>query len=168
MFLITQCKPADTGFDYSNFNKITKRGAFELYVPKYLHQDKKLNPKAAIAFSDSLNNTFFMVIREEIPDTEDDSIVITSENYHQFACEGIAAQLKNPDISHGEPDTVNLFPVLNSTIDGKYDAHKIYYIVTTIKTELYFYQLIGWTLYENKATVGNDLFYIAKSFIPAQ
>ncbi len=168
MFLIAQCKPADTGFDYSNFNKITKRGAFELYIPKYLQQDKKLNPKAAIAFSDSLNNTFFMVMREEIPDTEDDSIIITPENYHQFACEGIATQLKNSDISDAEQDPINLFPVMNSIIDGKFDTHKIYYTVTTIKTELYFYQVIGWTLYENKSTIGNDLLYAAKSFIPAQ
>lgn len=165
---LTQCKKDSFEIDYSNFNKVIKKGAFEIYIPKYLHLDKKLHPKAAVAYCDSMNNSFYIIIREEIPDTEDDSITITLENYHKFACNGISTQLANSDVDEAMVDTLNLVPALTSTIDGKFGEHKVFYTVTTLKTSLYFYQLIGWTLYSYRNTVGTDLINASKSFAPVE
>lgn len=109
-----------------------------------------------------------MIIREEIPDTEMDSIEISLENYHKFACDGISSQLKNADVDNPEADTINLFPTLTSEIDGKFGDLKVYYTITSVKSDLYFYQLIGWTLYNLKNSVGVDLGNASKSFIPVE
>ena len=168
LLLVLGCQPKSDIVDYDNFNLINKRGAFQIYLPKYLYPDKKLYPKAAIAYCDSLNNTFFIIIREEIPDTEDDNIVILPENYHRFACEGIAAGLNDSDIEDPVVDTLNLVPALTSEIDGKFAGHKVFYTLTTLKTELYFFQLIGWTLYDYKSSTGLDLQHAAQSFSPVE
>jgi len=164
----SSCKPVEDKPDYSNFNEVVKKGAFECLIPKYLKQDKKLYPKAAIAYADSLNNTFFMIIREEIPDTEDENIEITAENYHVFATTGITSTLVDFDILETDTFLLNLVPAQMSEIKGEYAAHKLYYCITTLKTALYFYQIIGWTLYVNKNNIGVDLRNAALSFKPIE
>lgn len=161
-----QCKFSDTETDYSDFIHVVKKGAFECYIPKYLHQDKTLNPKAIVAYSDSLNNTFIMIIREEIPDTENDSIVISPENYHVFACAAIRDQLQDFNlISHSSP-TLNLVPALISEFKGTFSGHQLFYSVTSLKSTHYFYQIISWSLVENQAVIGVDLRLSALSFKP--
>lgn len=154
--------------DYKNFYQVSKKGAFEILIPNYLRQDKKLNPKASIAFADSLNNTFLIIIREEIPDTEDDGVVITAENYHLFATNGITSALTDGDIIRTDTATLNLVDAQMSEVKGEFADLDLFYCITTLKTELYFYQIIGWTLYTNKSTIGLDLRNAALSFKPIE
>lgn len=168
MLIGSGCASDEDNPDYSNFHAVVKRGAFECQIPNYLKQDKKLNPKAALAFADSLNNTFLMIIREEIPDTEDDNIVITPENYHLFAVTGITNTFTDFDILKTDTLVLNLVPAEMSEIKGEFAGHNLYYCITTLKTELYFYQIIGWTLYDNKSSVGVDLRNAALSFMPIE
>jgi hypothetical protein len=154
--------------DYKNFYQVSKKGAFEILIPNYLKQDKKLNPKASIAFADSVNNSFLMIIREAIPDTEDDGVVITSENYHRFATNGIIGTLTDADIISTDTATLNLVAAQISEVKGEFADLDLFYCITTLRTELYFYQIIGWTLYTNKSTIGLDLRNAALSFKPIE
>ncbi len=150
--------------DYRNFNLIKKRGAFELYIPKYMFSDKKINSKAALAYTDSSNSTLFMLIKEQIPDTEQEEITITLENYYAFARQGIFNNLEDAREVDKDEITINTDNAIVGQLTGKFGAEKIYYCITVIKTENYFYQLIGWTLLKYKDTMGKDLCDIGLSF----
>lgn len=159
------CDKSAEAPDYSNFNHIVKRGAFEIYLPKYLSPDKKINPKAKIAYADSVNNTIFILLKEEIPNTEKEDITIELENYYIFARQAIFNSLEDPKETDKENVTINLEDAIVGKIEGKYGGEKIFYCLTVIRTEEYFYQLIGWTLYKLKDTNGKDLCDAALSFV---
>ncbi|MFI5171635.1 MAG: hypothetical protein ACHQFW_04550 [Chitinophagales bacterium] len=144
---------------------MTKKGTFEFYVPKYLHQDKKINPKAIVAYSDTSGQTFFMVIREEVPDTEMENVTIELENYYTFVRSGITDGLKNARIFNDKSTIINEEEAIIAEIEGEYGGEKVYYCLAVIKTREYFYQLIGWTLKQNKETRGLDIYNSCLSFV---
>ncbi len=158
------CNSGSEDPDYSNFNHIVKKGSFEIYLPKYLKPDKKINPKATLAYADSANNTIFMVIRDQIPNTEKDNITIQLENYFNFAQLAIFNTLEDPKESKRENIFINLNEAITAKIEGKYGDQKIYYCLTVVETENYFYQLIGWTLFKLKDTNGAEIYDAALSF----
>lgn len=163
--MLQGCKRHDIEPDYSDFNLIKKRGAFEVYIPKYMHSDKKINRKATLAYTDSTNTTLFLLIKEQIPDTEADDITIALENYYTFARQGIFNTLEDSKEIDMDEISINTDDAIVGQLTGKYGGEKIYYCITVIKTEYYFYQLIGWTLQQYKDTKGKDLCNIGLSFV---
>ncbi len=117
-----------------------------------------------MAYADSSNNTIFMIIKDQIPNTADEQITIEIENYFNFAQLAIFNTLNDPKESNRENITLNLNEAIFANIEGKYGDQKVYYCLTVVKTEDYFYQLIGWTLYKLKDSKGNDLRDAAFSF----
>ncbi len=166
LFIIAlgSCKAKEETIDYSGFTPIVKKGKFQIYIPDYMSADKKISKKALASFADTANTTFLMIIREEIPDTERDSVDIALRNYSTFSRMAITDGLENARITGEDSILINDAPALISFIEGKYAGNKIYYVHAAIETETYFYQVIGWTLASVKSTRGKDLYNAALSF----
>ncbi len=163
LLFILSCKDPDA-INYRSYNHILKKGMYEMYVPKYIYPDKKINPEAIAAFADPVNQTFLMVIREEIPDTEKDSVVIELENYYTFAKSAITDELENAILIKQNNLLINNEIAILAEIEGLYGGRKIYYCLAVIKTQNYFYQIIGWTKDELKQTHGKALYNSCLSF----
>lgn len=158
------CKSSPDEMDYSNFTRVNKKGKFSIYLPNYLVPDKKINRNAELSYADTLNNTFFMVIREEIPDTESDSITIELNNYAVFAANAITEALTDPQIIARDTLQIDQHPSCITTMSGKYGGQRVYYIQAVVETDDFFYQLTGWTLGRFKDTRGADLRNACLSF----
>jgi len=161
---ITGCRKAAPQFDYSDFTHVVKKNKFDLYVPGYLYPDKKLYKNADLQYSDSLNTTFLLVIREEIPDLSEDSIEITLDEYLAYAQTGIVESL---DDASGDKDTIsriNGVPALSAELEGAYAGHDVYYRITVFMNDDYFYQVIFWTLKGLKEERETDFLASTASF----
>lgn len=132
--------------DYSSFVHVQKKGAFEIYMPPSLYPDKSLSEFAQIAYTDSLHHAFLMVLRDVTPDLEDDSIFITHERYHTYACAAIEKALEDADKADTDSLTIGGNLAYTTMIDGMYDNIHVNYRVTTLLTEYYFYQVLTWHL----------------------
>lgn len=150
--------------DYSDFKHVVKKGKFELYVPGDMQADKKLNNKADLQYADSLNTLFLLVIREEIPELTDDSIEITLEEYFEFAKAGINEELTGSDIDDDTITIINGIEARSCEMEGTYGGQDVYYRLTTLSDETYFYQIIYWTFEQLKEKRMDEIFASVESF----
>lgn len=162
--LLTSCRPGKFEPDYTNFKHVVKKGKFELYVPGDMRPDKKLNSKSDLQYADTLNTLFLIIIREEIPDLEEDSIEITLEEYFEFAKAGIAEELTDPDDDNDTVSVINGIDALSCELEGEFAGQDVYYRITVLSDENYFYQIIYWTFSALKASRKDDLFASVESF----
>ncbi len=152
--------------DYSDYKHIVKRGKFELYIPNYLQIDKQLNKRADLQYADSANTVFMLLIREEIPDLEEVSIVITSEEYFEFAKAGIMQAMEKSDDDDDTITVINGNVALSSELTGDFGGQEVYYRLTIISDEIYFYQIIFWTVKQLKGKYEDDFYASTISFQP--
>lgn len=164
--LFQGCRQEVEAPDYSDFVHVVKKGQFELYVPPYLHPDRNVNQRAAVAYTDSLHNSFLMVYREVIPDTEDDSIEITLDEYAIYAAQAAEDMLTDASLRQQDTLTLSGYPALAMKYTGTYGGHDIWYCLTVVRTEAYFFQVSGWTLKQYADTRGRDLYNSMLTFYP--
>lgn len=150
--------------DYSGFLHVVRKGKFELYVPGDMRPDKKLNSRADLQYADSSNTLFLLVIREEIPDLEDDSIIITLDEYFKFAASGITGELTDADLDEDTVTMINGVEAKSCEIEGDFKGQEVYYRLAVLSDETYFYQIIFWTFKDLNPFRKDDLFASIESF----
>lgn len=166
ILLLSSCAQDPETPDYGNYVHVVKKGQFELYVPPYLHPDRTINARSAIAYTDSLHNCFLMVYRENIPDTEEDSIEITLEEYGTYAAQAAVEMLVEAELRQQDTLTLMGYPALAMKYSGRYGGHDIWYCLTVVRTEAYFFQISAWTLKQYADTRGRDLYNAILTFYP--
>ena len=151
--------------DYSNFIHVQKKGSFEIYLPPTLYPDKSISEIAQMAYTDSLHHSFLMVLRDVTPDLEEDSIFITHQRSHVYACAGIESAMLNADKDDTDSVMTGGNLVYTTPIEGEFGGHEVHYRVSTIETEYYFYQILTWHLADNDA-MEKQLYDAMLSFRP--
>lgn len=143
---------------------IVKRGSFELYLPPYLYPDRAISKRATVAYTDSLHNSMLTIYRDFIPDLSDDSIEITTDEYATYAALGLKDLM--PDIALERRDTMHLnsYETIAMTFSGTFDSKPVWYCLTVVRTDDYFFQLSAWTLEQYADTKGRDLYYAITTF----
>jgi hypothetical protein len=167
-FLITgqACNKQSALPDYSDYTHVVKRGRFELYIPPYLEPAKHLNNKAELQYSDSLHSVFALVFREEIPNLEKDSIAIALEEYFRFAKADILQSMKDARDRGDTISFINGYPAFSSELFGSYAGMDVYYRLSVLADEDYFYQIHFWTSRAQKAKLEGDFYASTISFKP--
>lgn len=165
-FLLNACNEETYEADYSDFVHVVKKGQFEIYLPPYLYPDRKINTRAAIAYTDSLHNSNFVVYREKIPDTEDDSIIITTSEYANYAAQAMFKAMQDVEIRQTDTTRLYGYEAISMRFTGKYDTLDVWYCLTVVRTEVYFYQLTGFTLKPFADTKGREMYDAMLSFRP--
>lgn len=145
---------------------VVKKGQFELYIPPWLYADRKLNPRAAIAYTDSLHNSNFIIYREFIPDTEDDSIIITTSEYATYAAQAVMRSLADAELRQTDTTLMHGYEAITMRFTGKLDTLDIWYCLTVVRTEAYFFQLAGYTLKHYADTKGAQMYDAMRTFYP--
>ncbi len=107
-----------------------------------------------------------MIFSEPIPETEDEDIVITNERYALYASSAVEKAII--DCKQIAKDTMRIsgYEAIRMEYAGEYGGQDIWYCLTTVKTEVYFFQLSAWTLKRYRNTKGEDLKYAMLSFYP--
>lgn len=164
--LFTACQQETRTPDYDGFVHVVKKGQFELYIPPWLYADRHLNPRAAIAYTDSLHNSNFIIYREFIPDTEDDSITITTAEYATYASQSVLRTLQNAEIRQTDTTQFHGYEAITMRFTGQFDTLDIWYCLTVVRTEEYFFQLVGYTLKQYADTKGAQMYDAMRSFYP--
>jgi len=152
--------------DYTEYLHVVKKGMFEMYIPPYLFPDRTVSDDVAVAYRDSLRNAFITVFREPVPDTEEDSIEISLEEYATYTAQAVYRKLQDAEPKRSDTTAINGYPAITQRFSGGLDTLQVWYCLTVCKTEYYFFQISAWTLREYADTKGLELYDAICSFKP--
>lgn len=131
---------------------------FQLTVPSSLTDTKDLNDVASLQAENQLRDVYVIVIEDSINefsqsliDNEIDSLYSDGlEGFTRLLVESANSDFENPKISTPIPMEINGLKAIQVEMEFTNDESVIYWCPTYIQGKNHYYQLIWWTLKENK------------------
>lgn len=152
------------GFSQDYQTKTIKIGhVFYLDIPEYFVRTTSLNNSAIVQYMNEMKGAYLIVIddnKEEI--NLSGGNFVTPKDYFDFFLSGFKTDDTN--ILSAQSLKINGYDAYQSEITANIDILKIYYLITIIESKDYFYNIICWSLFNDKDKFKNEYIKIANSF----
>jgi len=151
-------------FGHSIQAKNTKIGhVFYLDIPNSMVRTTSLNNSAIIQYMNEILGTYLIVIDENKEEIQLSGGKFNSpKEYFDFFLDGFKTD--ETEVLSNTAMNINNHNAYQSEISSMLDTIKIYYLITIIETDEYFYNIISWSLFDNKDKFKEEFIKIADSF----
>ncbi len=145
------------------FNNVKKssNGLFSIDVPTYMAEAADLNDVASLQYSNPAKEMYVIVI-------DDDKVELggkyTLDSYFNFAKSNIVNGIQSAKEIPQNVSSINGMPSRQEAITGLFSDLGVYYFLTVVESPTHFYQIMSWTLADNKSLYGDDIKKMAGSF----
>ena len=161
------------------WQKQTDGEYFEIEIPTEMHEEDSLNVEASLQYGyldkveGVVKENYIIVLvhdKAELKDDKDNAFEYNVENYNELAKENLL-EGKLLDESFNETEKVDIngnSAVINEIkagikmMDGR--VVDVYYMLGVIEGEKAFYQVLTWTLWEQKSDFKADMKHMILSF----
>jgi len=147
-----------------NFQLVSDKN-FALEVPNYLKADFDLNNDASMQLSNSQKEIYLIVIEDLKDDLNNPNQSL--EFYQNFVIQQLTSPgfLDNVKVNPPAFKRINGLKAMETSITGDFDSEfRVWYRVVAYESKTHFYQLIIWTLENQKALYAEDFKHIVSTF----
>ena len=151
---------------------VVVEGKFTMKIPLNMSIASDLNDDAALQYQNLFNELYVIVIDEDI--TEFETLIEENDlkedygfdldGYFNLVINGCVMELENVKKSEVIDIRINGLSAKQIGIEGEIEGIDIYYCYTAIKGKNTYYQIVSWTILENKAQHEKLLRKMALSF----
>jgi hypothetical protein len=150
----------------------TVKEMYRISVPENMTALKGLSSEASFQYGNELQNFYVLVIDE----SSDDFYTVFDEyelaefyprnlmGYSQMVVETMQENADIFNVGDFEELTINGKEAIQTDFYGIYNGLDIYYHLTTLESDLHFYQIMSWTPKENMDSHKESMKEIAHSF----
>lgn len=152
-----------------NVETITVPNKYTVELPDYLSKAHDLHDDASLQYQNALKEFYVVIIDEPKQDffniaktTED--FPADFEGYHQILKSGLEESIQKIEISESKDLQINGLKAKTFSLTGEIEAIPVYYDVAYIEGKDRFYQIVTWTLKNNKEKYETQMHAILSSF----
>jgi len=136
--------------------------AFWVDIPEYMTRTYQLSPGATLQYQNNSRETYLIIIDEPKQEfIELGSPLTRPEEYYEIVTQDFFTE--DTQVGELKRVKVNDNEALQSEIIKPFEEIEIFYLMTIIESEDYFYQILAWTLVEYKDQYLADFQRIANS-----
>jgi len=158
--------------DDSQIETITIKNQYSLDIYSNMSKTNELNDDASLQYQDIFNEIYIVVIDEKaeefeaiISDNDLDELYKPDLNgYSKLIVDGFDSEPNIKRISKEQDTLINGLQSKIIEFEGKVDEYKVYYQLAFVKSEKAYYQIMTWTLYDNKEKFKEKLDKMTYSF----
>jgi len=131
-------------------------------VPDYMTKTFGLNDVAKVQYANAEKEAYTIIIEEDKEDIKSAGGGFANpQEYFQFFMGSFG--IDSIKIISEEPAKSGKFQAYQGQVDGRVQEMNLFYLITIIESPTHFYNVISWTLFENKDKLINDFKKIASS-----
>lgn len=155
--------------DSKEVQTVTVKNKYTLQVPDFLSKSSDLHEDASLQYQNALREFYVVVIDE--PKEDFYSIAETTEDfpadfegYHQILRSGLEQEIGKVDITPTKDTQINGLKAKTFSLSGEIETIPVFYEIAYIEGKDRFYQIVTWTLKDNKEKYGEQMRNIVSSF----
>jgi len=150
--------PAPEGFQL-----VEVASLYAMHVADYMNQRNDLNDVASLQYANGEKELYLVVIEENKEKELDSNYDLQS--YYAYVAQNLSAnQLDSKQVTPPKSLKINNKESLQWEITGLFGEVSVFYIITVIETEKYFYQILMWTMEQNRQQYYKDMQQMIQSF----
>ncbi len=139
------------------FTEAKINNQYIISVPEYMQRCSDLHKDASFQYQNSEKEIYALVIDEK-------KEMMKDYNLNNIASQPFLETIKEGKVSIPGRQHINGNNALVAEITGKIDQNNVYYKLGVIETPYAFYQILIWTLAENKEKLEPDMIKMIESF----
>lgn len=155
--------------DSKEVQTITIKNEYSLQLPDFLSKASDLHENASLQYQNTLREFYVVVIDE--PKQDFYNIAETTEDfpadfngYHEILRSGLEEAIEDIDITPTKDTQINGLKAKTFSLTGQIETIPVYYEVAYVEGKNKFYQIVTWTLKDNKEKYGEQMRNILLSF----
>ncbi|TAF67314.1 MAG: hypothetical protein EAZ55_03065 [Cytophagales bacterium] len=145
----------------AELKEIKIKDTYSLSIFDYMTENKDLNDNASFQYSNNKKELYLIVIDESKEELESQGYNL--KKYFEFASDNVVKGVKDGKAAEPEKLQIKNYETLQGTVTGKFNNIAVTYLLTIVKTDKQYYQILAWTLTSNKSGIA-DLKTMINSF----
>ncbi|WP_339834861.1 hypothetical protein [uncultured Flavobacterium sp.] len=158
--------------DDSKIETITIKNQYSLDVYTNMSKTNELNDEASLQYQNIFKEIYVVVIDESAEQfntsiVDNDLVDLYKPNlngYSKLIIDGFEPEANIKKVSKEKDTLINGLEAKVIEFEGKVNEYKVYYQLAFIKSQKSYYQIMTWTLMENKEKLKNKLDKMTYSF----
>lgn len=155
--------------DSKEVQTVTIKNKYTLQLPGFLSKATDLHEDASLQYQNALREFYVVVIDEpkqdfyNIAETTED-FPADFEGYHQILRSGLEEAIEDIDIAPTKDTQINGLKAKTFSLTGNIETIPVFYEIAYIEGKDRFYQIVTWTLKDNKEKYSEQMRNILSSF----
>ena len=139
--------------------------SFSIEIPDYLTETSSLFKDAPLQYADTAKEVYIVAISESKERLKETTPADSRfKKYFETASLGFISGIKEGKIISTQQQKIGSLPAYIAEIKGKVSGHKAHYQFAAIESPTHFYQVVTWTIAENKNLYAPDMEKMIYSF----
>lgn len=147
----------------TKFNEAIAAGICSIKVPEYMTVAKDLNASAVLQYSNPKEEMYLIVIADSKDEMKAANVTYTLQSYFDFAAKNIEGSVTNYKLTSPKSKKIHGNDALVGEINGNFNQYEVMYKIGTIETSKHFFQILTWTMGENRTKYGDDMTIMIES-----
>jgi len=147
----------DESSSSTKFNEATAAGICSIKIPEYMSVAKDLNESAVLQYSNPKEEMYLIVIADSKDEMKAANVNYTLQSYFDFAAKNLEGSVTNYKLTAPKSKKIHGNDALIGEINGNFNQYEVMYKLGTIESSKRFYQILTWTMGENRTKYGNDM-----------
>lgn len=153
--------------------KTVAASGFSLEIPAFLNKTNMLHEEATLQYQNLIREYYTVVIEEPIDEFQaivdiephfNENYTPDLDGYTKLIMESILMNVETKEQSEILKTEINGLPCRKFEISGKVDGMDIYYNIAYLQGKTKFFQVVNWTLLENKKDYASSMHQTITSF----
>ncbi len=148
----------------SEFHDVSVKDLYSIAIPTYLDSSAEFNPGASLQYVNVDKAVYIMVIDQPKSELNSPEMQVTLDAYYNLVASRFAVGDDPTTATPPSTRELNGLKSMQTEATGIENTHEIYYKLAVVESESHFYQILAWTLLDQKAKYSDDLQRMIDSF----